>query len=297
MQVGRARRLAQALKATGETLCVRKARAIAECFAVRRALKCVGCSERYFVRGAPCLARMCPRCEKARATKYRSRLDRLVRGCRGLRHLTLTLKWQPELGVAGQLSRLFESFRELRRRAVWRTAKVAAGVRACEFKRSPTGDGWHVHLHVLVNSAWLDHDELAAAWHTITGDSFVVDIRRKSERNAVSEITKYVVKPGEIDDVAGADLVELVHAIHGRRMVEFFGDWRCRSTDEQAIDEEIRAEQLEQWERLTQRQECPTCGGRLEEVPLPDWGFRDLAPDLESEEWAEAQWARVLEGG
>ena len=41
-----------------------------------------------------------------------------------------------------------------------------------------TGE-WHPHLHIFgVLEEWIDVQKLSATWHEITGDSYIVDVRR-----------------------------------------------------------------------------------------------------------------------
>ena len=45
-----------------------------------------------------------------------------------------------------------------------------------------TGE-WHPHIHIfaLVDS-WIDQQEFAEYWHSITGDSYIVDVRRAKKK-------------------------------------------------------------------------------------------------------------------
>ena len=46
-----------------------------------------------------------------------------------------------------------------------------------------TGE-WHPHVHMFaLLDTWIDQEHLSETWHEITGDSFVVDIRRKKKIN------------------------------------------------------------------------------------------------------------------
>ena len=46
-----------------------------------------------------------------------------------------------------------------------------------------TGE-WHPHVHMFaLLDTWIDQEHLSETWHEITGDSFIVDIRRKKKIN------------------------------------------------------------------------------------------------------------------
>lgn len=63
-----------------------------------------------------------------------------------------------------------------------------------------TGE-WHPHLHIFgVLEEWIDVQKLSATWHEITGDSYIVDVRRvKKDKvhgysKAIAEVCKYALK-------------------------------------------------------------------------------------------------------
>ena len=67
-----------------------------------------------------------------------------------------------------------------------------------------TGE-WHPHVHMFaLLDTWIDQEHLSETWHEITGDSFIVDIRRvKKDKqygysNAAAEVCKYALKFGDL---------------------------------------------------------------------------------------------------
>ena len=82
-------------------------------------------------------------------------------------------------------------------------SKAAGGITSYEFTKQDEGD-WHPHIHALVMlDDFIDQKALSAEWLDITGDSFVVDIRRiRSNPNAggldiasgLLEVCKYALK-------------------------------------------------------------------------------------------------------
>jgi hypothetical protein len=64
---------------------------------------------------------------------------------------------------------------------------------------------WHPHLHMFaLLDDWIDQEELSQYWHSITGDSMIVDIRKvKKEKGlgyskAAAEVCKYALKFGDL---------------------------------------------------------------------------------------------------
>ena len=85
---------------------------------------------------------------------------------------------------------------------------VAGAVWSYEVKRGAGSGKWHPHLHMVVLAEYLpseDYQEgtlgaLSAAWHNITGDSFMVNVKPISQEEPASgfiEVFKYAVKFSE----------------------------------------------------------------------------------------------------
>jgi len=82
-------------------------------------------------------------------------------------------------------------------------------------------------LHVLAEGRFLPLADLKANWHSVTGDSYVVDIREVQHSDtAIKYLTKYIAKgvPGSI--LYNPDLaIEAVNALSGQRTFLCFGTW------------------------------------------------------------------------
>jgi hypothetical protein len=81
---------------------------------------------------------------------------------------------------------------------------------------------------VLLQGKYMPKAEIRRAWHDITGDSYVIDIRMAGgDRDVVRYVSKYASKPfsGEISRRFDK-LCELVRAMKGRRTIVAFGRWR-----------------------------------------------------------------------
>lgn len=65
-------------------------------------------------------------------------------------------------------------------------------------------------------------------WHTVTGDSYIVDIRRPANNETVARyVTKYASKPFNNSFVRQPKLLdEAIVAMHGRKLCVTFGSWR-----------------------------------------------------------------------
>jgi len=66
------------------------------------------------------------------------------------------------------------------------------------------------HIHLVIDSEYIDQDLISREWQTITGDSFRVDIRAVNTsdiRQMASYLTKYITKANQWDEVNLDDLV------------------------------------------------------------------------------------------
>lgn len=180
---------------------------------------------RYKVACDCCRNRWCYPCARARGAVLAANLHSLVAGKR-VKLITLTIR-HSDLPLGEQVAKLYRCFAALRRRKLW-TDAVHGGAAVCEIHHTGKVRGWHPHLHILAEAGFLRHRELSAAWHTITGDSYVVDVRAvAADIRAVRYVTKYVSKPaakGVADD--HGLLVEAMRALHNRRLVLTFGAWQ-----------------------------------------------------------------------
>lgn len=193
------------------------------------------------VAGSTCHDRMCVPCAKERSACIAGNvLDRIKDD--PVRFLTLTIKAENE-PLHDSIRRLTAAFSTLRRRRLWKN-KTVGGVAFLEVHYSRNGSRWHPHLHILTQGRFINRSELVAAWHQITGDSKVVDIRLIDNARLLTRyVTKYASKPLDasfIDDDALLD--EAVRALKGKRLCITFGTWQGVQLTEPLTDDE--------WENL-----------------------------------------------
>jgi hypothetical protein len=194
------------------------------------------------IRAGWCNDRWCAVCARRRATKQRLILVELLELGKAL-FVTLTLRAHPApapsnivgLGsddltetlaadLAVSLKRLQTCFARLRATDLWKH-RVTAGRAFIEIKWNPETRAWHPHLHVLCVGKYMVQKQLSTTWLQVTGDSFIVDIRRpESAEDAARYVTKYVTKA--VDKSVTADPVTLgaaIRALHRVRTVIAFG--------------------------------------------------------------------------
>lgn len=194
---------------------------------------------------------LCPLCAIRRGAKsLRAYLDRweVIKAEKPLLRpflVTLTVKDGPDL--AERFQHLKKSQHELWKRRLRKRGSpldgVAGAVWSYEVKRGQGSGEWHPHLHMIALAEHQpDQRELASEWHSITGDSFVVDVRPISPDDPVSgfiEVFKYAVK---FSDQPPADTVHAFLTLRGKRLLASAGCFRGVPEPEGLLDD---AEALE----------------------------------------------------
>lgn len=155
-----------------------------------------------------CGKRFCGVCAKSKLTRMRRRMSFVINSIprvsgENLKFLTLTLKSgeDPEKLV----KHLIASFRRLRQRQFW-SQRVSGGCYSIELTHSEAG--WHVHLHAILMAHYMAQWQLSSLWKAVSG-SFVVDIRRTYNNEAVAYLCKYLTcdkVPIELQDVVSQSL-------------------------------------------------------------------------------------------
>jgi len=201
---------------------------------------------------------LCPFCAMRRSGKFvaknlpkvettvaanRSRIAALV---------TLTVKNGPDLRE--RFNHLRAAHRRLNQRrrdtlkgkgsSEW--AKVAGGITSYEFTKKDEGD-WHPHIHALVLlDDYIDQKALSAEWEAITGDSFIVDIRKIKPKetnaggldiaSALLEVCKYALK---FHDMTLPDTWHAYQTLRARRLVDSFGILRGVEIPDNLLDDPL----------------------------------------------------------
>lgn len=174
----------------------------------------------YEVYPTHCRCRACPRCDKARRRRMQRQFDERIKLMKRPKFITLTLK-QSDEELAVSVHRIKEAFRRMRSCIVWKS-QVRGGFWVLEIKRNTESCGWNVHLHAIIDSAYLPQDWLSRTWLRYTGDSYIVDIR-KATPSKTRYMTKYVTKGSDVS--AEGELLWLYYeSLHRMRDVSTFGN-------------------------------------------------------------------------
>lgn len=160
---------------------------------------------------------LCPFCAAIRASKaiqkYTERVDQVIRENRRLKPVLITFTVLNGFDLEERALHLMKSFRTLiKRRQDWlkkgrgfnEFCKINGAMYSYENTYTKK-KGWHPHIHMFaLLDDWIDQETLSETWHEITGDSFIVDIRRvKKDKEygyskAAAEVCKYALKFGDL---------------------------------------------------------------------------------------------------
>lgn len=168
-----------------------------------------------------CGDRFCNVCGWGPRLRARDRMSGLIAAARRLsprplRFVTLTTLDCHDLpdGVRA----ITAAFRRLRASCWWRN-RVAGGIYVVEATAQP--EGWHVHIHAIVQCDYLPQRSLSAKWKAITGAPIVYVQLVKNGDAPVSYLTKYLSKAACPD----ARRRECAVGLRGARLFSPFGSW------------------------------------------------------------------------
>lgn len=129
--------------------------------------------------------------------------------------------------------------------------KVLGQVRSFEVKRAKgNADHWHFHEHIFgLLGDWIDQEKLSREWLEVTGDSFVVDVRKIYAKegdesadpvgSALAEVLKYPLK---FEGLSPADAWHAHFVLGGSRMTDCLGLLRGIKPGELETDDPLADE-------------------------------------------------------
>jgi len=169
-----------------------------------------------------CRSRWCPMCAAQKAKFARESVQQWVESLYMPRFLTLTME-HCEDDLLPQIEHLQDSFRRLRQRAFWKD-KVDGGIWFLQVHRSRNDGCWHPHLHVLLEGKYIEQGELSDLWKLVSYGSYVLKIKSVHDvGRAAKYVARYSARPASLEKMPLADRVEMIEALHGKRLCGCFG--------------------------------------------------------------------------
>ena len=169
-----------------------------------------------------CRDRLCPLCAGRRSGEASKLAGKALKAMNSPRFLTLTVRSTP-VPLADQLRVLIEAWKNFRRSKEWKE-HVTGGIYAVQITRGKPGEGWHPHLHILIDGKFWDQRSLSLAWSKCNGGSPICDIRAVHDREAtVNYVTRYITRPNDIASWEPGEIEEYARATRGLRFFQTFG--------------------------------------------------------------------------
>jgi len=201
------------------------------------------------VMASACRDRWCPMCAGMKAKYAKEQTEHYINSLKAPRFLTLTLKHN-ENDLLSQVQFLQDCFRRLRLRAYWKR-NVTGGIWFLQVHRSKKDQCWHPHFHILIDGNSMEQSRLSQLWEQVTYGSPIIDIRRiwKPEE-AASYVARYSARPALLGKMPLLDRVEIIEAMHGRRLCGTFGNAKCVTLTPPKIDDGCEWQRIESYDRL-----------------------------------------------
>ena len=170
-----------------------------------------------------CNLKWCPLCNWRIARRREELLAAWVKRVAQPKHLVLT-RSNFDLLTRSKVQGHGRDLAALRRCKAW--SAVKGGCASTEITN--TGNGWHLHTHLLLDVRWLRMDEVESAWAKQCGQEIAIcKVKDARGKDYLGEICKYVCKPAEMVSWKPDMIWQFVQAIQRTRFFATFGTlWR-----------------------------------------------------------------------
>jgi hypothetical protein len=169
----------------------------------------------------------CPECTPRLAHEREESISWWVAEVNQPKFITLTCRNIPDMN-SGHLLEFKSWWRKLRRRkfaANWRGGFYSIEV-------TNTGNGWHLHLHALVDARWIDGGELARVWHEVTNwQGEIVKVKDARAEAYLARVKSYIVKPEQLAKWTSDQIKTFVQTFDGARTFGVFGTLYAKRTE------------------------------------------------------------------
>ncbi len=196
---------------------------------------CSHCGNSWYIKNL-CRLRVCPLCSYRVSLERAKYMEMMCKHMKYPKMITLTMpRWSRDPREGIKLLR--DAFTRLRKSKLFRAC--VGGAYNIELK--PKENGWHIHMHVLVDMPFLPYQKLWSKWgELINHRTPQVDIRAAENEAARAYSFKYACKSADFDSFQGS-VVEWYIATKGSRLFGTFGKWynaRIEDLDKEGTPDE-----------------------------------------------------------
>jgi hypothetical protein len=228
----------------------------------------------------------CGVCRLKRMMRLQKRYLPALMKFKNAKMLTLTLKRRGE-NLKQDLDRLGDCLQRFKKTKNWKENVSSY------FGSKEVVDG-NVHAHIIISSRFWDQKDISKLWKEITGEDFIVDIRKlKNPEKAIKEVFKYIVKDTnkktlkEVSDFRKAN--SHFRWVFSSKGLAVEVEEECEAFSESEIlrvlEGEAEGSSSLDTIAISGGRGCPCCNGPLV-----------LVGDFSSKEEAEAEKRRILAG-
>jgi len=227
-----------------------------------------------------CRQRWCPMCAGQKSKFAKEATETYVRTLKAPRFLTLTLR-NNENGLKPQIEFLQDCFRRLRQRAYWKK-NVTGGIWFLQIKRAKNSGCWHPHFHILLDGNYMEQSELSALWDLVTFGSPIIDIRQiHSPEESSGYVARYSARPANLAEMSIDDRIEIMEALHGKRLCGTFGNAKSVTLTPPKIEDGSEWERLGYYDNIirdaeTNKVAMAVLNSWKMSVPLPEWAYQAI---------------------
>lgn len=180
------------------------------------------------VLSSSCKLRWCPMCSSTRRWFLTQEVSKWLTTAKKPKFLTLTLAHTTS-PLDRQILHLYKCFQKYRKLNIMKR-NVSGGIWFFQVKKNKAGDEWHPHLHCVIDAEYMSKFDLSASWAAVTITSNIIDIRTVYDQDkAAQEVARYASRAAMLEPLASVDRLELIEAMHGRRVVGTWGSARSLS--------------------------------------------------------------------
>lgn len=169
----------------------------------------------------------CPECQPKLTKRRHAGINWWVSQVKQPKHVVLTLRNTANLN-RGHVLELKKWFTRLRHRKF--CSNWLGGFYGIEVTNE--SEGWHLHLHALVEARWIDAGRLAQVWNSVTGGfGKIVSVKDCRGESYLKEVSKYAAKGSDLAKWSGEKICEFLDAFTGLRTFGVFGNLYGKRTE------------------------------------------------------------------
>lgn len=166
-----------------------------------------------------CNLKWCPLCNWRISRRREELLAEWVTHVQQPKHLVLT-RQNFDVLTRSRVQSHGKDVSALRRTKAF--ADVSGG--CCSTEITNSGNGWHLHTHLLVDTRWLNMPMVERAWSKrIKQPLSILKVKDARSKDYLGEVCKYVCKPAEMVSWKPDDIWHFIKAIERTRFFATFG--------------------------------------------------------------------------